>query len=312
MRSDRPINNDGRSPQLPQDVLDFYSAQSAFTSPGRHTALFDNLPSDTAELARIVQGLVIYEHVASDFYGFRLPDERRSESHIRPIERVLDTLLAIDDRPLHVARPPHGRLVGICRHFVLILIAMLRAKGIPARVRCGFGAYFNPGYFEDHWVCEFWNAGEQRWVIADPQFDDVWKTKLNIDHDVLDVPRDCFLTASDAWSACRRGDLDPSKFGIYFTGLRGLWFVAGSLIRDVAALNKVEILPWDMWGAQPRPDSSLDGDQLAFFDRLAALTHVPDETFRELRLLYESDDRIRVPATVFNALRRREEAILAG
>src|SRR5258708_26570766 len=31
---------------------------------------------------------------------------------------------------------------------------MLRAKGIAARVRCGFGSYFNPGYFEDHVVCE--------------------------------------------------------------------------------------------------------------------------------------------------------------
>jgi hypothetical protein len=46
-----------------------------------------------------------------------------------------------------------------------------------------------------------------------------------------------------------------------------LWFVAGSLVRDVAARNKVELLPWDAWGAQPQPDETLDDDQLAFLRR---------------------------------------------
>jgi len=37
----------------------------------------------------------------------------------------------------------------------------------------------------------------------------------------------------------------------------------------LAALNKMEMLPWDVWGAQPQPDESLDEERLAFFDRLA-------------------------------------------
>jgi hypothetical protein len=192
---------------------------------------------------------------------------------------------------------------------MLFLIAMLRAKGIPARARCGFGAYFNPPYFEDHWVCEYWNADEERWILVDPQFDEVWREKLSIKHDVLDVPRDQFLLAADAWDQCRKGEADPSKFGIYFTGLRGLWFIAGSLVRDVAALNKMEMLPWGVWGVQPRPDQPLNDEQRAFFDRLAALTRAPDASFDELRRLYERDDQLRVRATVFNAVLNRSEAI---
>lgn len=186
---------------------------------------------------------------------------------------------------------------------------MLCAKGIPARARCGFGAYFNPGYFEDHWVCEYWDSSKKRWVLADPQFDEVWRNELNTKHDVLDVPRDHFLVAGDAWAQCRAGKADPAKFGIFVNDLRGLWFIAGSLVRDVAALNKMELLPWDVWGAQPRPGERLADDRLAFFDRLAALTREPDASFAELRTLYDSDERVRLPPVVFNALLNRPEKI---
>jgi hypothetical protein len=76
----------------------------------------------------------------------------------------------------------------------------------------------------------------------------------------------------------------------------------------VAALNKMETLPWDVWGAQPRPHEPLNNDQLAFFDRLAALTREPDVSFAELRKLYE-DDRLQVPPVVFNAVRNAPETI---
>lgn len=167
----------------------------------------------------------------------------------------------------------------------MFLVAILCAKGIPARARCGFGSYFNPGYFEDHWVCEYRNAAQARWVLADPQFDDVWRAKLKINHDVLDVPRDGFLVASEARARCRAGQADPSKFGIFEGDLRGLWFIAGGLVCDVAALNNMEMLAWDVWGAMPRPGEALSDALLAFFDRLAELTRQPIGSFNELRTL---------------------------
>ncbi len=59
----------------------------------------------------------------------------------------------------------------------------------------------------------------------------------------------------------------------------------------------------------PRPGETLQQDQLAFFDRLAALTRAPDASFKELRELYVDDERLRVPATVFNAVLERTEAV---
>jgi hypothetical protein len=91
--------------------------------------------------------------------------------------------------------------------------------------------------------------------------------------------------------------------------LKGLWFVAGNLIRDVAWLNKHEMLPWDVWGAMPGPDQALGADQLAFFDRLAQLTSDPDAHFDELRDLSEHDERVRVPGRVFNSKLAREDVV---
>src|SRR5262249_28747353 len=148
-------------------------------------------------------------------YGVALSDERRSASHIRPVERMLDHLLAHNGQPLSVTRPVDERLVGVCRHFTVLLVAMLRAQGVPARARCGFGVYFKPGHFEDHWVCEYWKSAEGRWVLVDAQIDELQWATLKPDFDVLDVPRDRFVIAGDAWAQCRAGDTDPSTFGIF-------------------------------------------------------------------------------------------------
>jgi hypothetical protein len=295
--------------QTTEDIREFYRSHSVITSPGKYKVLLEDLPDEITELVRIVQGLIVYDAVASEFYGFKIPEERLTEIHIRPIDKLLDHIFTLDKRPLTTSRPVDKRVAGRCHHFTRLLIAMLRAKGIPARARCGFGTYFNPGYFEDHWLCEYWNSEKDSWTLVDPQFDDVWIKKLNIQHSIMDVPRDQFLAAAEAWRKCRDGDADPDKFGIDFVKLRGLWFVAGSLIRDIASLNKMEMLPWDVWGAQPKPNEQLNKEQLAFFDKLESLTQDPDDRFDDLRKLYELDHRIRVPVKVFNSLLSREEVI---
>jgi hypothetical protein len=294
---------------MQREILTFYAHPTRITSPGKQASYFRDVPSDVAALSRLVPGLVLYEYVAKDFYGVSIPDERLGESHIRTIEGILDRIVDLDSRPLDVARPLDKRVVGICHHFALLLVAMLRSKGVPARARCGFGSYFNAPYYEDHWVCEYWNENDARWTLVDAQLDEVWRERLEIDFDPLDVPRDRFVVANDAWAQCRRGSADPSKFGIFKGDLRGLWFIAGCVMRDVAALNKMEVLPWDQWGAMPRDDAQLDDDHLAYFDRLATLTRTPDESFDKLCVIYESDERVRVPPTVYNAVLNRFETI---
>ena len=87
--------------------------------------------------------------------------------------------------------------------------------------------------------------------------------------------------------------------------MHGLWFIAGNVIRDIAALNNHEMLPWDVWGAMAQKDAALD---LPFFDRLAGLSHAPDSHEGELRAAY-ADERIAVPRTVFNAVLNRPDPV---
>jgi hypothetical protein len=290
------------------ETLAYYAQPGTMTGAGRHAQMLATLPGDIAELAKIIQGLAIHEYMA-DAYGFKVPEPRKAESHIRAADRILDRILALDERPLTAVRPPEKRVVGVCHHFALLMTAMLRANGIPARYRGGFGAFFNPPYFEDHVLCEYWNAADGRWVQVDAQLDAVWRGALKFEFNPLDVPRDQFLQSCDAWALCRSGKADPTKFGIFVGDLRGLWFIAASLIRDAAALGKMEMLPWDCWGFMPHPGQELDAGQLAFFDRLAALTATPDQAHQELRTLCEKDERVRVPKTVFNALLNKGEPV---
>ena len=64
------------------------------------------------------------------------------------------------------------------------------------------------------------------------------------------------------------------------------------------------MLPWDVWGAMSPKDYDIER---AFIDRLAALTVEPDRHFGELRAAYQ-DPRVKVPETVFNAVRNLPEA----
>lgn len=291
-----------------QDVLAFYASPGPMSDTGRHAQALADLPNDVGALAKIIQGLAVHQYMA-DAYSYQVPDTRKAESHIRHAGRIIDRILDLDTRPLPIERPVDKRVVGVCHHFALLMTAMLRAKDIPARYRCGFGAYFNAPKFEEHLVCEYWNAEQSRWILVDAQLDEVWRRALKFSFDPLDVPRDQFIVAADAWTACRSGKADPTLFGIFVGELRGLWFIAAELIRDVAAFNKMEMLPWDGWGAMPHPGQQLDAGQLAFFDRLAAVTAKADGSHRELLALYEKDERVRVPKTVFNALLNRLEPV---
>jgi hypothetical protein len=291
-------------------TLPFYTAPAAMTSAGRYASLFHPLPHDIAALTEVAHGLLIHEHIAPA-YGVTLTDEDRGSVHIRPVERLLERIVTRDDRPLSTGRAVAERVAGNCRHFTVLMVAMLRAQGVPARARCGFGGYFVDGAFEDHWVCEYWHGEQERWILVDAQIDDRQRDMFPIDFDLTDVPRDRFLIAGEAWARCRAGTADPDAFGLSLLNQAGDWWIAGNLMRDATALGNIELLPWDCWGAMPSPGEQIDEERGALFDRLAALTRTPDTAFTELRRLGQDDERVRVPSAVYNAVRDRVEAVFA-
>lgn len=277
-------------------TLTYFIQQGPMSDPGAYISLFENLPASISDLVKLVQNVTIHVFWA-ERYGLNVPPERMDELQLRSIERRLKRTTELDPRPLTEARPIDKKLLGNCRDHSLLLVAMLRHQGIPARARCGFGAYFMPNHFEDHWVVEYWNQAQSRWILVDSQLDDLQRDILRIPFDPLDVPRDQFIVGGKAWEMCRLGEQDPDKFGIF--DMHGLGFVRGNLVRDVASLNKMELLPWDCWGVilNERLDDPLD---LSVLDQIASLSaeDVPD--FVTLHTVYEDNPRLHANNTLFS------------
>jgi len=281
-----------------------YAQPTGMTAAGPHESALKDLPADPGALTEVLHGLVIHEHIAPN-YGVTLSDDDRTTVHVRPAADLLTAILARDPEPLDVPRPPERRLAGNCRHFTVLMTAMLRAHGIPARARCGFGAYFGTGVNEDHWVCEY-QAPSGRWTLIDAQIDERQLGMFPITFDVRDVPRNQFLVAGDAWQKVRAGTADPAVFGFSIMNETGDWWIAQNLVRDGAALLNTELLPWDRWGVMPRPIDPITSDLAALFDELAEATVDPDPA--RLAELYE-DERIRVPEVVRNTVLDRDEPV---
>ena len=241
-------------------------------------------------------------------YGVTLTEADRASVHIRPVEQMLAQVLARDDRPLHVTRPPAARLPVNCRHFTVLMTAMLRAHGTPARARCGFGGYFGTGKFEDHWVCEYWHAAREGWVLVDAQVDDRQRDWFGIDFDVTDVPRDRFLTAGRAWARCRSGAADPAMFGL--SSRRG-----GRLVdrRQPDARRRRAPQPrtaaLGLLGRDAGTEDTISDELARLFDRLAALTEHPDARLRGTGPALRGRRAPAGPAAVRNAARDRDELL---
>ena len=206
--------------------LRFYATPSTTTDLARHSALVEALPSDPDALGTIIRGLLLHNFMAV-LRGLELA-ERMVHMQTVGAAAIIDRVLELDPSSLDQRRPADRRMVGFCYHFAVLHCALLRSKGVPARTRCGFAGYFQPEQWIDHWVVEHWDG--HRWRLNDPQIGR------------SDLTGDDFHDGVVAWELRRDGTLDPASHG---NGERWGWDeLRGSLINDVAALNKVEVAGW--------------------------------------------------------------------
>jgi len=290
---------------MDQTALEYYATPGRFTTIGE----IDFSSSDVRRVVEVVQGLLVYDVVAQPFYGAELTPQQADAVNERDTAKYLAVAQAVDPRPLDEARAPSGRVGARCHAFSRVTVAFLRAAGVPARARCGFGAYFRPGWLEDHWVAEYWNAADGRWHMVDAQLDEKWRTMIGFAGDQFSITRDEFVTAGHAWQAWRRGELDAGRCGLSGINEHGDFWIAGNLRLDLASLNKVEMLPWDVWGSHWEPGEEPTAAQLELFDAVAELTVDPEGRFGDLRTRYETDDQLRMDGTVFNVARNQLETV---
>jgi hypothetical protein len=253
---------------MTDDVLD-YCRPGPFTSlDSNQLRLLEGLPEDPVGVCAAVQNLVIQP---ADAAALGVPEDRIAEKNIRPVSKLINALTALNPAPLHQPRTPETRVIGTCRHFATIACAILRARGIASRARCGFGTYFLKDRGVDHWITEYWDEDQNRWVRVDTE---------HLGKKYVDRPDDLapgeFLTGGEAWIQYRNGVIDPDLYGVAGTDHAwGAHEISGNAVRDLAALCKQETLNWDEWG---RMTAAYEGKTGPDYDQL--IDGVADACFK--------------------------------
>ncbi len=313
-----------------EEVLNYYRQPGIITNIEKYKEFTNWIVDDPNAISQIVQGLIVHD---SWFNQYKVPYEEKHEyfQQTAYMEDILDKALEIDGSSLTIPRHPRHRVIACCREFATLMCALLRAKGIPARSRCGFAVYFAwNGEYEDHWICEFWNGSD--WVQWDPQIDPLQQsfiTQWGLEGEKSDArikqikcfnPHNLkegeFISAGEAWRLCRQGKEDPMNFGIGceirpewgIDSLHGLWFVRGQLLRDFAALNKVETVPylvrickgldWKAWHLVSVKDQELTKEEVKLLDHIAELSCNPDDNMQEIQQLYQKNPLLMVPPEI--------------
>ncbi|WP_137132282.1 transglutaminase-like domain-containing protein [Rhizobium sp. FY34] len=216
----------------------FYASHSTYSEPGPYRETLMRAGIEPKSIARWIGSFMQHPRgLESQERGFK--PEQAADLELRSVAEILSVAAK---RDLFEGCSTQFKIGGVCRDFALLAVSGFRERGIPARLRVGFADYLVPGHWEDHWLCE-WHDG-MRWNRLDVEF-----TAIDgVSFDSLDVPPERFLTASEAWFWIKDKPEIAAQFGVSSLDLAGEWFAAGSLFREIAALRRLELKPWDYWG----------------------------------------------------------------
>ena len=272
------------------------------SNPGAYASAYEALPEDVAGLCAALHGLLVHMWwISEQNYGFTRADvagdgrDILAEIGLQTAEDMLGWILESDGRPLSEPREPRKRLVKNCRDFTLLLVSILRHRGIPARARTGTGRYFFPdgSRLEDHWICEFWNEAESRWQQTDPQLDRLMRDAMKLPFDPVDLPENQFLTGWQCYDELTSGRVEAEAIGY---PPHGMGYVLNKMIEDLAAVTGREVLPWEGWGIGNLDGCTVPGDE-ELARRMSELLRTVNEPdgLQQARDLIASHPRVKRP-----------------
>lgn len=278
-------------------LLEHYRAFGSFTYPGLHQErLVSDLPNDIREVGRLVRLQLIHKmtlyavragHSVHPAYGdvSKVPWYRQGEDDYFPtVAAMLAELYRRDSRGFVVDRAVENKLILTCRFVALLMAAILKARGIATRVRPGFAPYIHPERIEDHWINQYWQESEQRWITID--VDTSFEQRP---FDAFDMPSTAFDFAACAWLAVREGRAEANAYRFY--GESALQELATQVVCDLHCLMNNEI-PYTHYPAYIASD--FEGEKLQTIDALAWLLLEPEENFSRLQTIWETNHDFRI------------------
>lgn len=223
--------------------IQHYISQSIFTDLSVFSQQIGNLTTDISSIRSLVHGLLMHSSLAPR-YGVVVSEKLKSTRELLFVSKILE--YAQKALPLTSSRHPSKKLIASCRDFAVLACALLRNISIPSRVRIVFVDYIFEGYWTDHWVCEYWNEDLKCWKLFETLFDDKMLKEKNIYFNPFEVPENRFKYPSRIVGEGNADSLDLANYGVkdslgnWYTGRH---YVIGNLVRDIFALQKLELLP---------------------------------------------------------------------
>jgi len=268
--------------------LNFYKTHGNRTLVDSKT--FNNFPQDVKSLTEIIRGVGMHP---CHLNGLILPSERINDRYLKTVQEVVKKIKILDDSDLIKNRNDENKIVIICRHFAMLLTSILREQGVPARCRCGFATYFSNGWFEDHWICEYWNG--VRWIRVDPQMDKLITAKKQLNNiDFNDMPSDIFFIGGVLWKLYREGIISGEFCGFsHEESERGEWYIRDNMLRDYFSLNKIEYSYQETNYLMDR-NYIPNKEELILLDKIADLTININDNFNEFIQFCKNNKEINI------------------
>ncbi|MBX3061291.1 MAG: GNAT family N-acetyltransferase [Anaerolineae bacterium] len=260
------------------NILDFYRQLGPNSDPGPYGWMLNDLPDSLPTLCELVKRQLIHPSQRKEFRGALPPGGQNEDARFTAVPQMLAALHKRNEAGLVMSRPSRQRLIVSCRYHALLLAAILKHRGVPARLRVGFAEYVSDrkGKYVDHWICEVWSDAEGRWLLIDPD------TKM------VDIPRPDFKMAGDVWLSARQGFTYPSLYGV---GRRWGWEpIRQNLIHDFEACLNLEPAYGDGPPLFRVKKSDLTQAQGQLLDEMAHLLQDPDVNLEALIRLQQEND----------------------
>lgn len=284
-----------------KEILDFYKKTSLYTDLGLYKDFAMKLPNDIKELAKlqrmqIIHPIIIWNNLQDSWWDNLTKVPKISivfEDDIFPTAMSMLAELLRRDNNYSIDRKVEDKIHVTCRGEAVLLASILKAKGIPTRVRSGFAEYLrHDGVYYDHWITEYYSYDKNRWVLVDA--DNQWGD-TKIDFDLNDIPRDKFLLGAEAYLNLRNNKMndndilyasDPVTIGLPAT-IRALFYDFHSLMNDEIIFDFVPRYVLEK-------NFNLTEDELNELDGLANLMLNPDNNFKELQEIWDSNLKFRI------------------
>ncbi len=278
-----------------------YLEVSTYTYAGAYKNYFISLPDDIPTLVKLVCGQVIHpsffftpvlKSLEDKYFGklssFQKNRFLNEDELFITATAMTAELFRLDESGFIEGKDVTRRLSVSCRQASVLMTAILKAKNIPCRSRAGFVDFGDDGSsYVEHWVNEYWNDNEKRWVLMD--VDGYYEFESRFGYSQFDLPARKFICGAEAWLGIREGTIGKNKLivdesepgqGVY-----------SYLMMDFHSLMNNEIFYYFLPKHLYNNYAKITEDELGELDDLARLVKNPDDNFNELYEIWNNNEK---------------------